>query len=211
MKQTVTRNGLVLGAFALVSTGLIALTQYFAAPVIKQQQQRQLLKTLDALIPPTLYDNAMQHDCIEVVSQKWLGVDRPQRIFRATMDGQPVGVASETTAPNGYNGKIDVLVGITGDNMVKAVRVLQHNETPGLGDKIDLQVDDWILSFNDKTFEPGLQHLWAVKKDGGQFDQFTGATITPRAVVGAVKKAMMFYQQEKQNWFSMDNACEETL
>ncbi|MDN4501001.1 electron transport complex subunit RsxG [Alteromonadaceae bacterium BrNp21-10] len=208
MINVVSRNGLILAAFALVSTGLIAVTQYYAAPVIAVQQQRHLLKTLDAIIPPELYDNALQHDCIDITSLEWLGRKQPQRIFRATKNGQPVGMAIETTAPNGYNGKIDLLVGIIGNNTVSGVRVLQHSETPGLGDKIDLAVDDWILSFNNKTFEPGLGHHWAVKKDGGQFDQFTGATITPRAVVGAVKKAMTFYQQQQQHWFAMDNMCE---
>ncbi|WP_416308128.1 electron transport complex subunit RsxG [Neptunicella sp. SCSIO 80796] len=207
--NNMTKNGLILAGFAIVSTGLISVTQIVTAPVIQLQQQQQLLKTLNAILDPQQYDNDLQHDCVKVSAADSLGRQQPQVIFRARQNDQPIGVAIETTAPDGYNGSIDMLVSITNDNQVNGVRVLKHNETPGLGDKIELRISDWILSFNHKKLEKGLEQQWAVKKDGGQFDQFTGATITPRAVVKAVKKSVLYYQQNKQQIFAAANQCEK--
>ncbi|WP_438863513.1 electron transport complex subunit RsxG [Neptunicella sp.] len=207
--NNMSKNGLILAAFAIVSTGLISITQLVTAPVIQQQQQQQLLNTLNATLDPQLYDNDLQHDCAKLAAPEWLGQTEEQIIFRARKQGQPVGVAIETTAPDGYNGSIDMLVSITEDNKVNGVRILKHNETPGLGDKIELRISDWILSFSGKKLEKGLEQQWAVKKDGGQFDQFTGATITPRAVVKAVKKSVQYYQQNQQQIFTAINQCEK--
>jgi Na+-translocating ferredoxin:NAD+ oxidoreductase subunit G len=207
MKQSMMKNGLVLSAFAVVTTGLIALTYSGTEDVIELQHQQQLMSILNAIIPAASYDNDIQHDCALLSAPAFLGGNEPQRIFRASMKGEPVAVAIETTAPDGYSGKIHLVVGVDQNSQVSGVRVLEHKETPGLGDKIDLRISNWILGFNGKQLNDNNMALWKVRKDGGQFDQFTGATITPRAVVGAVKRAVNYYQLHRSEIFSATNHC----
>ncbi|MBC3766814.1 electron transport complex subunit RsxG [Neptunicella marina] len=204
--KNISKNGLILAGFALVSTALISITQIVTAPVIKQQQNQQLRGILDAILSPKLYDNDLLHDCIVVNNNQDLGPGS-HTIYRASKQGQPVAVAIESVAPDGYNGRIELVVSIIGEHQVGGVRVLNHQETPGLGDKIDLRVSDWILGFHDKKYEKGLEQQWAVKKDGGQFDQFTGATITPRAVVKAVRNTVQYYQQHQAEIIAASNQC----
>lgn len=207
MKRSVLINGAILGGFAVLTTGLIGLTHQGTAEKIQQQQQQKLLTTLNAVIPPARYDNDIQHNCTWVTSSELLGSDGPQHVYRGYLDNVPSSAAIEVVAPDGYSGNIHLIVGIADEGTVTGVRVLEHKETPGLGDKIDLRISDWILSFDGQVVADDTLSSWAVRKDGGKFDQFTGATITPRAVVKAVKNAVLFYQQEKQRIFAADNAC----
>lgn len=207
MKQSMVKNGLVLAAFAVLSTGLIALTYSGTEDEIEFQQQQQLMSVLNAIVPANTYDNDIQHDCALISAADYLGSPEPQRIFRASMKGEPVAVAIETIAPDGYSGKIHLVVGVDQQLRVSGVRVLEHKETPGLGDKIELRISDWILAFNGKQLNDSNTAMWRVRKDGGQFDQFTGATITPRAVVGAVKRALNYYQLHRSEIFSAANHC----
>ncbi len=164
-------------------------------PKIEQARVETLKSQLNEIIPQTAYDNDLLHDTITLSAPEYLGTDKPVTLYRARKDGKPVGVLFETIAPDGYSGDIHLLVGLYADGRIAGVRVLEHRETPGLGDKIELKKSPWILSFNGKRLTPENEAQWHVKKDGGIFDQFTGATITPRAVVKAVKKALKFYQQ----------------
>jgi electron transport complex protein RnfG len=207
MKKNMLKNGLTLALFAVVTTGLIALTFFGTKQQIAQQQQQKLLGILNAVIAKDTYTNDIQHDCSIVRSQQYLGSDEEKHIYRARKDRQAVAAAIETTAPDGYSGKIQLVVGVAGNGTVTGVRVLEHKETPGLGDKIDLRISDWILSFNDLSLDQDNDRRWAVKKDGGRFDQFTGATITPRAVVQAVKRAVEYYQANQDAIFTAQNTC----
>jgi electron transport complex protein RnfG len=211
IQYTMTKNGLVLAIFAIVTTGLIALTFFGTKDQIALQQQKKLLSVLNAVIDERTYDNAIQFDCALVTSAKLLGSDEPQRIYRATQQGKAVAAAIKTTAPNGYSGKIQLVVGITsaqaGSATVTGVRVLEHKETPGLGDKIDLRINNWVLDFDNQIYNAELASNWAVKKDGGQFDQFTGATITPRAIVNSVKLSVEYYLANQAAIFSAANGC----
>ena len=206
MKKIIGKNGALLGLFALICTGLIALTQWLTAPKIAQQQQQQLQSTLQAVLPANGYNNQPSQHCI-VLEDPQLG--GAQQAYLAFNDAQPAGMAITVTAPNGYSGNIQLLVGVDDKVKVTGVRTLQHNETPGLGDKIELRVSDWILSFNGKHYDAEMDNLWAVKKDGGQFDQFTGATITPRAVVQAVASALQYIEQNQASLYLQTNQCGE--
>jgi electron transport complex protein RnfG len=205
------KNGLILAVFAIVTTGLIALTYFGTKDRIDLQQQQKLLSILNAVIDESSYDNAIQLDCALVTSVELLGSNQPQHIYRATKQGQAVAAAIETTAPDGYSGKIKIVVGLTSSQAglatVTGVRVLEHKETPGLGDKIDLRISNWIMDFDKQVYSADIAANWAVKKDGGQFDQFTGATITPRAVVNAVKLSVEYYLDEQAAIFNAANAC----
>ena len=211
MQRTMTKNGLILAVFAIITTGLIALTYFGTKDQIALQQQQKLLSILNAVIDESSYDNAIQLDCALVTSAELLGSDEPQHIYRATKQGQAVAVAIETTAPDGYSGKIQLVVGVTssqaGSATVTGVRVLEHKETPGLGDKIDLRISNWVLDFDNQIYNAEITQNWAVKKDGGQYDQFTGATITPRAVVNAVKSSVEYYIANQSAIFSAANGC----
>jgi electron transport complex protein RnfG len=211
IQHTMTKNGLILAVFAIVTTGLIALTYFGTKDQIALQQQQKLLSILNAVIDESLYDNAIQLDCTLATSTELLGSNQAQHIYRATKQGQAVAVAIETTAPDGYSGKIQLVVGITssqpGEAKVTGVRILEHKETPGLGDKIDLRISNWVLDFDNQIYNAEIATNWAVKKDGGQFDQFTGATITPRAVVNAVKLSVEYYLANKATIFKAPNAC----
>ncbi|WP_340677076.1 electron transport complex subunit RsxG [Paraglaciecola sp.] len=214
MKMSVLKNGVILSAFAMVTSGLIGLTYFGTKDQIAHQQQQKLQTILNAIIEPSSYNNAIATNCVLMTSLEYLGSNEPQHIYRALHNGQPAAVAIETTAPDGYSGKIQIVVGLNNDAdgnvIINGVRVLDHKETPGLGDKIDLRVSDWVLNFADKIFNADNVVRFAVKKDGGQFDQFTGATISPRAVVNAVKNSAQFYQQHKDNIFAGKNACNLT-
>ncbi len=201
------KNGGILGAFALVTTGLITTINLWTAPVITEQEQKKLQQTLQAVFPSNEYNNNLIADCISVIDQDVFGSNDSKRLYRARYDKQPKGIIYQTTAPDGYSGGIELLVGVTVDNTLSAVRVTKHNETPGLGDKIDLRVDDWILSFNGKDLS--VPEAFAVKKDGGEFDQFTGATITPRATVAAVAKVLAYHQQQQKTLWAKTADCED--
>ncbi len=184
MLKSMQKNGVRLSLFALFCTAAIVLTHFKTANTIEMQQQNKLSKLLDQMLPGGSYDNALSQSCRLVSSP--LGDTKQHRIYLATQAGNTTGFVIETVAPDGYSGNIQLLAGITRDGIVHRVEVLEHHETPGLGDKIDRNKSDWLDHFSGRS---GTTH-WAVKKDGGEFDSFTGATITPRAVVKATKHVL---------------------
>ena len=206
MLNAIRKNGAILAVFACASTGLVALTHYLTKEQIHEQEQAQLLSVLNQVIPHDMHDNNLYQSCT-FVSDPLLGSDKAMPVYIASIDGIPSAFAIETIAPDGYNGAIKLIVGINQDGTVLGSRVLSHQETPGLGDKIDLRITDWILSFNGKTLTDDNQSTWRVRKDGGQFDQFTGATITPRAVVKSVKNTVQFVNTNRTEILSQPLNC----
>ncbi|UWZ96562.1 electron transport complex subunit RsxG [Vibrio splendidus] len=197
MLNAIKKNGLVLAIFACASTGLVAVTHYLTKDQIRQQEQAQLLSVLNQVIPHDLHDNELFSACTLVQAEE-LGTEQAMPAYIAKLNGEPSAIAIEAIAPDGYNGAIKVIVGMKIDGTILGTRVLSHQETPGLGDKIDLRVSDWILSFAGKQVTDSNLDRWKVRKDGGDFDQFTGATITPRAVVKSVKQAVQYVNQNNQ-------------
>jgi electron transport complex protein RnfG len=201
------RNGLILAAFALAATGLVMATQWLTADRIASQQRQELLTTLNALIPPQQHDNDVYADCTLVEAPESLGLEQPQPVYRARQDGEPVALALRTTAPDGYSGNIHMLVAVNRDHSVAGVRILQHRETPGLGDKIEVRRSDWVLQFEGEHVNGADDPRWEVERDGGMFDQFTGATITPRAVVNAVQRTVLFAEQNHDQLYAAPADC----
>lgn len=204
--KSMQRNGLILAGFAIVATFLVVTTSLLTEDKIERQQQQELLRVLNQIIPANKHDNDLYASCT-LVSHPDLG-QQPRRVYRAFVNGKPTAAAMEVTAPNGYSGAINLLVAMNIDGSVAGVRTLQHQETPGLGDKIELRKNDWILSFDGQRVNGTDDNRWAVKRDGGMFDQFTGATITPRAVVQAVKRAALVFSNEQQAWFQAPANCQ---
>jgi electron transport complex protein RnfG len=201
------KNGAILAGFALVTTGLIALTYEGTKDRIQQAKEKQLLSVLNELVPEDAHSNELHLDCILVNEPEYLGSKKDKRIFRARMNDEDIAAVVETSAPNGYSGEIEMVVAISYSGESLGARIIKHEETPGLGDKVDLRVSDWVLSFNGVPYNGENDRRWAVKKDGGQFDQFTGATITPRAVVKAVKNTLEYYQSNRDMIFSSLSNC----
>ncbi|VAW72658.1 Electron transport complex protein RnfG [hydrothermal vent metagenome] len=194
-------SALFLFLFAVVGSGLVAFTHENTAERIVENQRRALLKSLNELVPADRYDNDIFTDILYVRNKALLGTDKPVPVYRARMKGWPVAAVLAPVAPDGYNGNIRLLVAINLDGTLAGVRVVQHRETPGLGDAIETSSSDWILGFKGKSLKNPDKNGWKVKRDGGNFDQFTGATITPRAVVKAVYNALLYYRIHSHELF----------
>jgi electron transport complex protein RnfG len=188
--------------FTLIGTSLLALTYLQTKDSIAKSEQEEKLKLIAQLLPRSSFDNDIVSDTLKLSPDLLLGSTTPSLAYRARLAGQPVGVAMEVVAPDGYSGRIDLLVAIKADGMLAGVRVVSHKETPGLGDYIDIAKSTWIDIFDGKTLTTGKDDEWQVKKDGGQFDYMAGATISPRAVVKAVHKAMQYFALHRDELFA---------
>lgn len=200
--QSVSKNSLVLGAFAIATTGLVVATQLGTAERIDEQHRLSLAKSLAEVLPPGGYDNALGKDTVTLEADPLLGTAKPSVAYVALLGNVRQALVIPAVAPEGYGGSINLLVGVDRNGRITGVRAVPpHGETPGLGDKMEFKKSPWVLGFNGKSLtDPDEQH-WAVKKDGGVFDAFTGATITPRAVVGAVKNTLIYVQQHQATLF----------
>ncbi len=200
--HSIKRMGWVLMIFAVCGTLLVSLSHLFTHERIAENAQAALLNKLNRLLPDTLYDNDLLHDTVLIQDQNRLGSSEPLVAYRARKQGQPMAIAFMPIAPDGYSGSIRLLVAIRYDGTLLGVRVISHQETPGLGDAIEERRSDWIYSFNQRHLDNPTPARWKVKRDGGVFDQFTGATVTPRAVVRAVYNSLQFYKENQQHLFT---------
>mgnify|MGYP001950037176 CR=1 FL=1 len=207
MSVAISKNSKILALFAIACTAMVGLVNELTKEQIYIQHQKQLLSTLNSIIEPERYNNELTLDCTKVTDDA-LGSDELQTVYLARLNSSPVAGALTFIAPDGYNGKIELIVAVNIDGSINGVRTLSHQETPGLGDKIELVKSDWINSFSGKQLNSDNDSRWAVVKDGGMFDQFTGATITPRAVVKAVKKATNYFNQHHKELFTQTNDCQ---
>ncbi len=202
--------GWLLAFSALIGTGLMFAVNWHAKPYIAENERLVLLRTLNSVIAPDLYDNDIVHDTVRILDKKLLGSIKEIIVYRARKDNKNIAAALTVIAPNGYNGAIVLLVGIKFSGEITGVRVVKHRETPGLGDGIDIQRSNWIEKFTGKSLFNPINTAWKVKKDGGEFDQFTGATITPRAVVSAVHNALLFFDKNRELIFEPSAAKQDT-
>lgn len=193
-------TGLLLFAFAAIGTSMVAVTYEQTRDQILRNEREVLRRQLNQVINPERYDNKLLEDRIEI-SDSGLGAGRPVTVYRAYMQKIPVAAVFTSVAPDGYNGRIRLLVGIDVNGVITGVRVLSHRETPGLGDAIEAGRSDWILGFAGRSLGDPPESRWAVKRDGGTFDQFTGATITPRAVVGAIRRTLVYFKAHREAIF----------
>jgi len=203
LTRSIAKSSLLLGAFALITTALLAFTAQFTQERIAKSEREAQQKALFEIIPRARHNNDMLVDTIKVPEDAWqgLGLKSGGEIHVARYADETIAVIIPATAPDGYSGDIRMIVGINADGSIAGVRILDHHETPGLGDKIELKNTPWILGFNGKSsHEPELSQ-WKVKKDGGNFDQFAGATITPRAVVNQIRRVLQFVDAHRDQLF----------
>ncbi len=189
----------VLGLFSMIGLGLVAWVAVMTHDRIAANERQALLDNLMQVVPAGLYDNDIVTDTTEITD---FIPGHPVTVYRARKQGQPVAAVFTVTASDGYNGNIKLLVAVHKQGYITGVRAVSHKETPGLGDGIEANRSNWILSFDGKSLEDPKLDRWAVKRDGGAFDQFTGATITPRAVVKTVKQVLVYFKQHKDDIFS---------
>jgi len=187
-------SGVFLWLFAVAGTTLVALAEYASSDAIVENERRVLLRNLYALLPKDQFDNDIAADTVRLPPSPLLGTDEETTAWRARLDGDPVAVIFNSIAADGYNGRIHLLIGVYVDGRLAGVRVVKHAETPGLGDGIEIRKSSWIRSFDGKSLRNPGPDGWAVRRDGGEFDQLTGATITPRAVVAAVRNTLLYYR-----------------
>ncbi len=201
------RSALVLLAFTFVFTALMALTYGATRDIIRASVEAEKMKLVNEVLPPGTYDNPLLSDHVQIAPSAPLGLDEPTQVFRARRGAVPVALVLEAQAADGYGGAIRLLVAAGADGRIVGVRVTQHRETPGLGDYIDPRKDrnkaqPWIKQFDTRGFAQLARERWRVRKDGGSFDYVTGATISARAVTGAVARALAFADRHREELFA---------
>lgn len=199
--QSTIKNAALLGLFAVITTGLIAFTNTATKEKIKEAKHIAHGKALLEILPNGQHNNKLLDDHMKI-NHPLLAHKSAQDAFFARVDGKPHAIIIPASAPEGYGGPIELIVGITYSGTITGVRVIPpHSETPGLGDKVEIVKSDWILGFNGKSLENTADRYWKVKKDGGKFDQLTGATITPRAIVKSVFNTLKYFEHNKEQLF----------
>ncbi len=186
------KTGLLLGGFTLIGSGLLATMYNLTADRIAESRKQALTNTLTSALSIDSFDNALTENSLQVTNPL-LGTEA-SIIYRATLQKKPVAAMIQATAPDGYNGDIKVLTALDQDASVIGVRVIQHTETPGLGDAVEVNKSDWIHQFYGKSHSSGF----ALSSEGGSIDKLTGATITSRAVVNSVNRSIEYYQKSEQ-------------
>ena len=204
IQQSIICNTCRLAGFAACVAVILTAVYAISEARITEQRLNAERQALAVIFPANLHDNDLINDRIslDLASDKFdnlelLGLRESSAAFIARSNNEPIGIILPLVARDGYNGDIHLLLGIRADSSVTAVRVISHRETPGLGDLIDLRFSDWILSFNQRSLQNPAPPGWTVVKNGGEFDQFTGATITPRSVTMAVARALEFFEINK--------------
>jgi electron transport complex protein RnfG len=201
-KHALSTAGIMIG-FTILGTALLAYTYSTTREPIARSEAAARMALFRQILPETLHDNDLLRDTLQIPAGGDLGNRDETLAYRARLNGQPSAVILEAVAPDGYSGDIKLLIAVRADGEIVGVRVLAHKETPGLGDYIDINHGDWIKkSFDGQSLAKTSSDHWQVKKDGGLFDHMAGATITPRAVVKAVHKALQYYAQHREEIFA---------
>src|SRR5512137_2011228 len=184
----------ILAGFALLASVLLGVTNCSTEDTIQQRLNEDLIKSLEEVVPAALHDNDMLQDTLTIPSAEFNIGANETTVYLAKKSGKVTAVCFKFTAPDGYSGAINMIMGVDRDGNILGVRVLSHKETPGLGDKIEVAKSDWILNFVGRSLDNLSPAQWAVKKDGGVFDQFAGATITPRKSVQAIHRGLQLFK-----------------
>lgn len=208
LKHTLTTTGIMIG-FTVLGTLVLASAFFATRAPIEASERQARLELFQQVLPTAVHDNDLLKDAIIVAVGGELGNRNETLAYRARLAGQPSAVILEATAPDGYSGDIKLLVAVRADGSLAGVRVVAHKETPGLGDYIDIAHGDWIKNFDGQSLAKTSDEAWKVKKDGGSFDYMAGATITPRAVVKAVHKALKYFEGHRDELFAASAAGEK--
>jgi electron transport complex protein RnfG len=205
--QSIRFNSILLAIFALITAIILASTDSLTRDRIADSERAAAQRALLEIIPLDRHNNDLLMDVQPIPEKFWpaLGLKKGGEIHIARDNGEPVAAIIPAITPDGYSGNISMIIGVNFDGTLAGVRVVEHKETPGLGDKVDLKKSDWILSFNGKSLINPERDGWDVKKNGGQFDQFTGATITPRAVINQIAEVLQYFSEDSERLLAEAN------
>jgi electron transport complex protein RnfG len=195
--------------FSVLATAVLASTFFLTRDEIKKSVEGEKLKLINQIVPSDLFDNDIINDTLNIPANEMLGTEDVTVAYRARLKGENSAVVLESVAPDGYSGRIWLILAVRANGELAGVRVVAHKETPGLGDYIELPKGPWIKNFDGKSRAVYTDADWKVKKDGGQFDYMAGATITPRAIVKAVNKALVYFEANRDQLFAMSEPKKE--
>lgn len=198
-------SGIVLAVVAAICTALVAMTYRMTAPRIAENEKAYLEQSLRPALAGVFYDNDLSESTLMLPPPHGLPGNEPAIIYRLYSEYRPVAAVFVVSARGGYSGPIRLLIAVEYSGTLTGVQVLEHNETPGLGDLIEPSRSDWLEQFENASLEDPPRDRWAIRRDGGSFDQLTGASITPRAVVRAVKETLLYYESNRDRVFEKDN------
>ena len=206
MKRTIAKSSLQTALnllfFTVIGTTVLAFVYSHTKDDIARSEEQVRMNLISQIVPQSIADNDIVHDTFTVKPSDLLGTEDAEPGYRARMKGKVTAVVLPAIAPDGYGGAIHLILAIRRNGAIAGVRVVSDNETPGLGDYIDIKKSDWVKGFDGKRLLPGHNEDWHVKKDGGMFDYMAGATISPRAVVKAVHKALQYFAQNRDKLLS---------
>ncbi|WP_370978120.1 electron transport complex subunit RsxG [Agaribacterium sp. ZY112] len=200
-REKISYQSLALGLLCALIAIILLFAEYFTAPLISLRIAEDRQALLEQVLPSELYDNQPLEESLKIHDVAFS--EDAVEIFIARKHSKLSAFVFEINT-QGYGGLMSLLIAMDVQGKIIGLRTLKHKETPGLADKIELSKSDWILSFNGESLKKTSKELWAVKKDGGKFDQFTGATITPRAIVRRVYQSLVFYQRQQGELLSKD-------
>jgi len=205
------RTALILFIFVVIFTAVLAAAYQWTRPAIIASATEEKLKLISEVLPRDRYDNALLNDTLNLPPTPELGLSDASTVYRARKAGEPSALVIETVAPDGYSGKIRLVMAINADRSVSGVRVISHKETPGLGDYIEPKKDKkrarpWITQFEGRSLSNPIERAWKVKKDGGDFDANAGATVTPRAIIKAVRNTLSFVTANQARLYATTGA-----
>jgi electron transport complex protein RnfG len=201
-KPPVWASGVILAVLAAICTALVAITHSTTAPRIAANAQAYLEQSLQPVLEGLEYDGKLSESTVIIEPPHELPGSKPVTVYRVYADGAPVAALFIVTAKDGFSGPIKLLVGIAADGEISGVRVLEHRETPGLGDLIESSKSDWIEQFRKRSLTDPDRELWSIKRDAGVYDQLTGASITPRSVIKAIKETLLYFEANREKVFA---------
>ena len=201
-KPAVLQPGLILAGLAAVCTALVAVTHAITAPRIVANEQAYLEQSLAPVLKGIEYDGALLGSTIVIPAPNDLPGNEPVTVYRVYANQVPAAALFVVNAPGGFAGPIRLLIGIAANGQLTGIRVLDHRETPGLGDGIESDKSDWIHQFTGRSPGDPPAPAWRIRRDGGEFDQLTGASITPRAVIRGIRDTLTYFAENKATVFA---------
>lgn len=202
MNGSVMKSGLTLAAIAAICTALVATTYQFTKTRIAANEQAWLEQSLEPALSGVFFDGSVSESRLVIPAPHGLPGRSNVIVYRVYAEGEPVAALFVVTAVDGYSGPIRILLGIGYDGVVTGVRILEHRETPGLGDRIVSSKSDWVFQFDGRSLGDPQVSGWFIERDGGQFDQLSGASVTPRAAIKAIRQTLLYFDEHRDEIFS---------
>ncbi len=202
MTDGLLKTGLTLAGIAAICTAAVATTYQLTRDRIAANEQALLEQSLEPALSGIVFDSSITESMLIIPAPHQLPGNDDAIVYRVYAGSAPAAALFAVTARDGYAGPIRILLGIAYDGTVSGVRILEHRETPGLGDKIESSRSDWVFQFEGRSLGDPPVDGWAIRRDGGQFDQLSGASVTPRAVLGAIQQTLIYFEANREEIFS---------